>query len=148
MGEGKVSLDDHISKWVAGVPNGDRITVRELLNLTSGLADGLFHLPAIRDKLATGCTVRELLTIEASAPPVAAQGAKWSYGNYGYLLLGRVVELATGQDASTAIRRRIARPLGLRRTLLPTSGNGLSAPFAPRLRDRRGHPDPGDQRLR
>ena len=37
VGEGKVSLDDHISKWVAGVPNGDQITIRELLNMTSGL---------------------------------------------------------------------------------------------------------------
>ena len=39
------------------------------------------------------------------------------------------MELATGQDMSTAIQQRIARPLGLHRTLLPTSGNGLSVPF-------------------
>src|SRR5215813_6910743 len=41
VGEGKVSLDDHISKWVAGVPNGDQITIRQLLNMTSGLGPGL-----------------------------------------------------------------------------------------------------------
>lgn len=40
------------------------------------------------------------------------------------------MELASGQDVSTAIRERIARPLGLRRTLLPTAGNGLTNPFA------------------
>ena len=40
IGEGKVSFDDHISKWVAGVPNGDQITIRELLNMTSGLQTG------------------------------------------------------------------------------------------------------------
>ena len=40
VGEGRVSLDDHISKWVAGVPNGDQITIRELLNMTSGLSTG------------------------------------------------------------------------------------------------------------
>jgi len=128
VGEGKVSLGDHVSKWIAGVPNGDRITIRELLNHTSGLGDG-FSLPAIQSQLATGCTVDQLLMIEASAPPVAAPGTKWSYSNYGYNLLGRVVELVTGQDLSTAIQQRIARPLGLRRTLLPPSGNGLSVPF-------------------
>ena len=128
VGEGRISLDDHISNWIAGVPNGDQITLRELLNHTSGLGDG-FSLPAIQSQLATGCTVAYLLTTEASAPPVAAPGVKWSYSNYGYNLLGRVVELVTGQDLSTAIQQRIAIPLGLQRTLLPTAGNGLTPPF-------------------
>ena len=79
--------------------------------------------------MPTGCTVDDLLAAEATFPPVAAPGMKWSYSNYGYNLLGRVVQLVTGQDLSTAIQHRIARPLGLRRTLLPTSGNGLSTPF-------------------
>ncbi len=56
VGEGKLSLDDHISKWIAGVPNGDRITIRQLLNHTSGLADG-FTSPAVQGQLVTGCTV-------------------------------------------------------------------------------------------
>jgi D-alanyl-D-alanine carboxypeptidase len=131
VGEGKLSLDDHISNWIAGVPNGDQITIRELLNHTSGLGDG-FSLPAVQAKLATGCTPDFLLNTEAEAPPVAAPGTTWSYSNYGYNLLGRVVELATGQDLSTAIQTRIAKPLGLRRTLLPTgiADDGLSAPFA------------------
>lgn len=47
VGEGKVSLADHISKWIAGVPNGDQITIPELLNHTSGLGDG-FSLTAIQ----------------------------------------------------------------------------------------------------
>jgi D-alanyl-D-alanine carboxypeptidase len=128
VGDGKVSLSDHISKWVRGVPNGDKITIRELLNHTSGLADG-FTSPTVQAKVPTGCTVHYLLATEAKMPPVAPPGAKWSYSNYGYNLLGRVVELATGQNLSTAIQRRIAQPLGLHRTLLPTTGNGLSVPF-------------------
>ena len=70
-----------------------------------------------------------MLKTEAKAPPVAAPGTKWSYSNYGYTLLGRVVELATGQNLSTAIRKRLTVPLGLHRTYLPTSGNGLRPPF-------------------
>ncbi|HZD64939.1 MAG TPA: serine hydrolase domain-containing protein, partial [Acidimicrobiales bacterium] len=131
VGEGKVSLDDHISKWVAGVPNGNKITIRQLLNMTSGLNVGLLASEAGQAQLTTGnCTVpQDSLAAGASQPPVAAPGAKWFYSNYGYDLLGRVVEVVTGHDVSTAIQQRIAKPLGLRRTLLPTSGNGLSVPF-------------------
>jgi D-alanyl-D-alanine carboxypeptidase len=129
VGEGKVSLDDHISKWVEGVPNGDQITIRQLLNMTSGLATGLLATEAGQAKLTTGCTPDDVLAAGASQPPVASPGTKWSYSNYGVDLLGRVVELTTGQDLSTAIQQRIAAPLGLHRTLLPTSGNGMSEPF-------------------
>ena len=128
VGDGKVSLNDHISKWVAGVPNGNQITIRELLNHTSGLADG-FTSSSVQAKVPTGCTPDELLSAEAQFPPVAPPGTKWSYSNYGYNLLGRVVELETGGSLSMAIERRIARPLHLQRTLLPTSGNGLTVPF-------------------
>jgi D-alanyl-D-alanine carboxypeptidase len=128
VGDGKMSLDDHISKWVAGVPNGDEVTIRQLLNHTSGLADG-FTSPTIQGQILTGCTVDELLTAEAKFTPVAAPGVNWSYSNYGYNLLGRVVELVTGHDLNTVLQARIARPLGLHRTFLPTAGSGLSAPF-------------------
>jgi D-alanyl-D-alanine carboxypeptidase len=129
VGEGKVSLDDPISKWVEGVPNGDQITIRQLLSMRSGLDTGFLLTPGAVAKLATGCTEQEVLTAGASLPPIAPPGAKWWYSNYGYDLLGRVVEVATGQDVSSAIQQRIAGPLGLRRTSLPTSGNGLSVPF-------------------
>jgi D-alanyl-D-alanine carboxypeptidase len=129
VGQGKVSLDDHISKWVAGVPNGDQITIRQLLNMTSGLRTGWISDPDKQQWLVTGCTEADVLAAGASQPPVAPPGTKWSYSNYNYDLLGRVVELTTGQDVSTAIQQRIAGPLGLHRTLLPTTGNGLSVPF-------------------
>ena len=129
IGEGKVSFDDHISNWVAGVPNGNQITIRELLNMTSGLQTGFLVEEANVNKLATGCTEADVLAAGAAQAPLSPPGTKWSYSNYGYDLLGRVVELVTGEDVSTAIQQRIARPLGLHRTLLPTSGNGLSVPF-------------------
>jgi D-alanyl-D-alanine carboxypeptidase len=130
VGEGKVSLDDHISKWVAGVPNGSKITIRELLTMTSGLGPGFLSAPGSLAKLSTtGCTETGVLATAASRPPVAPPATKWVYSNYGYDLLGRVVELTTGRSMSAAIQQRIAGPLGLHRTFLPTSGNGLSAPF-------------------
>jgi D-alanyl-D-alanine carboxypeptidase len=129
VGEGAVSLDDHISKWVAGVPNGDQITIRQLLNMTSGLRTGFLADPDKQHWLVTGCTEADVLAAGGSEPPLAPPGAKWSYSNYGYDLLGRVVEVTTGQDVSSAIQQRIAGPLRLHRTFLPTTGNGLSAPF-------------------
>jgi D-alanyl-D-alanine carboxypeptidase len=129
VGEGSVALDDTISTWVQGVPNGDQITIRQLLNHTSGLADG-FTSPAVQAQVPSGCTVDELLTAEALFEPVAAPGERWSYSNYGYNLLGRVVELVTGQDLDTALQERIAEPLGLTRTLLPASGSGLTPPYS------------------
>ena len=143
VGEGKVALDDRIAKWIAGVPNGHRITIRQILNHTSGLGDG-FNLPAIQAKLATGCTVDELLTVEATAPPVAAPGATWSYSNYGYNLLGRVVELATGQDLSTRPRGCCRRPS---QNASPHLGQRAHRTLHPRLREWRGLPDTGAQGL-
>jgi D-alanyl-D-alanine carboxypeptidase len=128
VGEGKLSLDDDIARWVPSVPNGQQITIRQLLNHTSGLGD-VFSVPAIQNKLLTGCTVTELLSAGATLAPVAAPGTKWAYSNYGYDLLGRVAELVTGRDLSTLIRQRIAEPLGLQETYLPVSGNGLEAPY-------------------
>jgi D-alanyl-D-alanine carboxypeptidase len=131
VGEGKVSLNDHISKWVAGVPDGNKVTIRELLNMTSGLNVGLLATKAGEEALKTGrCTEKQALAAGASQPRVAPPGTKWFYSNYGVDLLGRVVALTTGQSVSTEIQRRIARPLGLHRTLLPTTGSGLSAPYA------------------
>ena len=128
VGEGKVSLDDHISTWIKGVPNGDQITVRQLLNHTSGLADG-FTDPSMQARIPDECTVEELLTAEAEFPPVAAPGEKWSYSNYGFNLLGRMVEVVEGKDLSTVLKERITEPLGLSRTFLVTSGSGLTAPY-------------------
>jgi D-alanyl-D-alanine carboxypeptidase len=129
LGEGKIGLGDHISKWVRRVPNGNKITIRQLLNMKSGLGPGLLAAEGGEKKLASGCTEKDRLAAGASLPPVAPPDTKWVYSNYGIDLLGRVVELTTGQRLTTAIQRRIARPLGLHRTLLPTRGNGLSAPF-------------------
>ncbi|MFZ3474263.1 serine hydrolase [Streptomyces sp. 4.24] len=104
-----------------------------LINHTSGLADG-FTSPTVQGKIPTGCTVEELLTAEAKFPPVAPPGAKWSYSNYGYNLLGRVVELAGGQDLSTAgpaAHRPAARPAP---RLAPDLGQRPQRALHPRVR--------------
>ena len=135
VGEGKMSLRDHIDKWVPGVPNGNQITIRELLNNTSGLNDVavlsnpdiLIPSSAAHAKLLAGCTAAELLS--SPLAPVAPPGQKWVYSNYGYDLLGRVAELVSHESLSTLIHQRIAVPLHLSHTYLPTSGSGLTTPY-------------------
>jgi D-alanyl-D-alanine carboxypeptidase len=129
VSDGSIELDQTVSTWMDGVPNGDRITVRQLLNHTSGLADG-FTSPTLQGQIVDGCTVEQLLTAEALFTPVAEPGAKWAYSNYGYNVLGRIVELVTGQHLSEVLQERIAEPLGLTRTFLPMEGSGLTAPFS------------------
>ena len=129
VSEGKVGFDDPVSKWIDGVPNGDEITIRQLLNHTSGLAD-VFTDPKVQTFVPDGCdSVDDLLTYQATFAPLAEPGGDWSYSNYGYNLLGRVIELADGKDLATVLQERIAEPLGLTRTELVTSGDGLTEPF-------------------
>ena len=79
-------------------------------------------------RVLDGCTVVELLTWEAAFPPVAEPGEKWSYSNYGFNLLGRVVELVEGKDFATVLEERITEPLGLTRTYL-AEDSGLTEPY-------------------
>jgi len=117
--EGKVGLDDHITTWVADVPNGDRITIRQLLNHTSGLGDFAFGSdpdlarPETYAQFQEGCTVEDVLKPSTSTGEPAR---RWAYSNYGYSLLGRVAELASHDSLSGLISARIVEPLGLRHT--------------------------------
>ena len=135
VSEGEVDLDDHISKWIDGVPNGDKITIRMLLNHTSGLADG-FTDPSVQARTLDGCTVEELLTWEAKFPPVAKPGEKWSYSNYGFNLLGRMDRAGRWQGPLHRHVRAHHRPAGAHSDVAGDRGQRSHRPVRPRLRDR------------
>jgi D-alanyl-D-alanine carboxypeptidase len=131
--EGRLSLDDTVERWLPGrVPNGDRITVRQLLNHTSGLFnytdDVRLFEPYLTD-FAHVWTPFELLTIAVGHQPVFAPGADWSYSNTGYILLGLIVEEATGTPVDALLRERLFRPFELGRTML-ARGQSLPEPFS------------------
>ncbi len=131
--EHRLRLDDTIEKWLPGaVPNGANITLRMLLNHTSGLADNAYSLESL--DLMTGNedqkpTDEQVLAMGTSLPPVGAPGEKYSYSNPGYVALGLVLEKATGRSVADLVQRRIAGPLGLKDTYLPTARRG-AAPLA------------------
>jgi D-alanyl-D-alanine carboxypeptidase len=128
--EGRLSLDDPISEYIAGVPNGDAITLRQLANMTSGLAD-YFSNDQFSFEYLTGetFTPAHLLELGLELPPLYAPDTAWSYSNTNTTLLGLVIERVTGEPLSDALRQRVFGPLGLRGTSLP-SKPALPKPFA------------------
>ena len=121
-GEGRLALDDTVERWLPGqVPSGGAITVRQLLNHTSGLADyapdedDTFIMRVLADRRRTW-DPHELVAIGTAQPPHFLPGERWSYSNTGYILLGLVVEATTGNPLETELRERVIAPLRLRDT--------------------------------
>lgn len=133
--ERRLELDDTVQRWLPGVvPGGDRITLRQLLNHTSGLynyTDALDLSPgAWLPQRFRSWEPAELVALATAQPPLFPPGTDWSYSNTNYVLLGMVVEAATGNDHATEIRQRIIRPLGLRQTGSPGERVDISGPHA------------------
>jgi D-alanyl-D-alanine carboxypeptidase len=139
--EGVLRLDDPVERWLPGVvPNGQAITLRRLLNHTSGIYNYTDDPALLRGMTQNPLAVwppARLVELATSRPPLFAPGSRWSYSNTGYILLGLVVEKATGQPVGEELRRRIFAPLGLTRTSFPTVPT-LTPPFA------RGYVPPGN----
>lgn len=117
---GKLDLDAPVSKYLPGVvPNGEHITVRMLLNHTSGLfsytSDPEFFTDMEKDPQHV-YTDRELLDVAFGHEPNFAPGGGWSYSNTNYILTGMILEKLTGKSMADLVQQRIARPLGLKRT--------------------------------
>jgi D-alanyl-D-alanine carboxypeptidase len=122
VAEHRMTLDDPIEKWLPGqIPNGQNITLRMLLNHTSGLFNYV-NDPAVL-KSFTGqddrnWTPQQLLAVAAKYPPGSAPGAEFSYSNTNYVALGLALEKATGQSVADLVQQRIAGPLHLKHTYL------------------------------
>ena len=129
-GEGRLSLDDNLERWLPGaVPHGERITIRQLLNHTSGLYDytdellpPLADMPArqaLRQMAARNFRPRQLVAIATRHRPLFAPGTRFAYSNTNYILLGLVVERVTGDQLAVQLHQRILAPLKLADTELP-----------------------------
>jgi D-alanyl-D-alanine carboxypeptidase len=128
----KVRLDDPISKYVAGVPDGNTITLRELAAMRSGLFDYLHNPAFLRAWLShprRQWTPRQLLSYSFSKPLEFAPGTRHDYVNTNTVLLGLVVQKVSHQTPTVYIRRHILAPLGLTHTSLPT-GAAIPSPLA------------------
>ncbi len=126
--EGKLRFDDPVTKYVSGVPNGDNITISELLKMRSGLFN---YTSAPELDPARVWTTDELLAIAFKHPPVFAPGTKFDYCNTNYALLGLIAEKVEGAPLARIFQDRLFGPLGMKDTLLPPStSNTIPAPYA------------------
>ncbi len=133
VAEGRLSLQDTVEGWLPGtLPYGDQVTIRQLLNHTSGVPD---YAASVYPTLYGSWqgrfrvwTPQELVGLVADQPPDFPPGTAWSYSNTGYVLLGLIVEAATGTTLGQELHRRILRPLGLRDTFFPVNAPGIPSP--------------------
>ncbi|WP_283136468.1 serine hydrolase domain-containing protein [Rhizohabitans arisaemae] len=127
--EGKLALNDTVAKWLPGVveehlrADGTKISVRRLLNHTSGLPDAI---------------------LGQETPLPEEPGKRFIYSKINYNLAGMIVERATGATLSAEIERRVARPLGLKGTYLPTAERTIRDPH-PRHYSKLGKTGPDAQ---
>jgi D-alanyl-D-alanine carboxypeptidase len=109
-------LDGAVSRWLPGLlPDGDRITVRDLLAHRSGLPD-IADDPAVLDGPRSTWSALRLIARVAKEPRTAAPGGAFSYSSTNYLVLGLIVERATGRSLATQLARRVFEPLRLAQT--------------------------------
>ncbi|HDR7544255.1 serine hydrolase domain-containing protein [Bacillus sp. CH_442] len=122
-GENRLNLDDSIEKWLPGVIQGNGyddklITIRQLLNHTSGIANYTRSKDFNMMDTKKSYTAEGLVKMGISMPPDFAPGKSWSYSNTGYVLLGILIEKVTGNSYAEEIENRIIEPLELANTFL------------------------------
>jgi CubicO group peptidase (beta-lactamase class C family) len=118
--KGKVSLDDKLSKWLPNVPNADRVTLRQLAQMTSGYVDYVignteFDAALYRDPFRQW-EPDQLLGYATARPLLYDPGTNWNYAHTNYVLLGQALEKATGTDMPALLRSEVLKPLGLTNT--------------------------------
>ncbi|MFJ8357789.1 serine hydrolase domain-containing protein [Streptomyces sp. NPDC093984] len=129
---GRVGLDDPIGKYVDGVPGGDRITLRQLAGMRSGLfnySQDPDFFKALTSDPRRSFTPRRLLDYAFRHPVLFPPGQKFDYSNTNTVLLGLVVEKAGGERLGDFIRKNILGPAGLHHTLFPLDA-GFPTPHA------------------
>jgi len=127
---GLLGLDDTIDKYVKGAPNGNKITLRHLAAMRSGLFNYAAEtIPKMPEEPLRKWTPRELLEISFAHPPLFPPGTAFDYSNTNTVLLGLVVEAVSGQPLKTFIEENIIKPAGLTHTIFPVGGE-MPSPHA------------------
>ncbi len=122
--QGIVGLDDPIDQWLPGLPNADRVTLRMLINSTSGYPEYVSYNrfeDAIYADVFRTWSPEELIAIAFEQPLQFNPGTNWGYAHTNFVLLGLALERATGQSFDRLMHDRIIRPLRLRNTANPST---------------------------
>ena len=137
VSEGKLRLSDSVERWLPGlVPNGDKITIHQLLNHTSSLydheKDPEVLKPYLSGKLGYYWSPLRLVKLAVTRPAHFPPGEtkRSSYSSTNYLILGLIINRVTGNTIGAELKRRIFQPLHLTGTSYPTRSTKLPRPYA------------------
>jgi D-alanyl-D-alanine carboxypeptidase len=129
---GKLSLDDKLAAYVEGIQNGEKITLRQLLGMTSGIYDFTGDRQFLKDFAANPLMPfgpQDVVAIVRRHVPEFAPGAKVAYCDTNYVFLGVVLEKVAGKPVAQVIEEQIFTPLKLRGTSFPATAM-MPSPFA------------------
>ncbi|AWW39558.1 peptidase [Streptomyces sp. AS58] len=140
--EGRLALDDTVDEWLPGAVRGNghdgrAVSVRRLLNHTSGISDYTYDEDFVRTYLLKDgflehrydtVTPSELVAVAMTHRPDFEPGTGWKYSNTNYVLAGMVIEAVTGRPYGDEIRDRVIEPLHLRATSVPGTRAALPRP--------------------
>ncbi|WP_329468090.1 serine hydrolase domain-containing protein [Streptomyces sp. NBC_01431] len=121
--QGKLAIDDPISKYVKGVPNGDKIRLRDLADMRSGLfnySEDPGFVKAFLTNPKKPMTPQQLLDYSFKHPVAFQPGTRFVYCNTNLILLGLVVEKVGGMPLHDIITQKVLKPAGLNHTVFPT----------------------------
>jgi len=114
--DGKVALDDPLSKFLPDYPNGDAITVAQLLNHTSGIKSYTGIAEYFVEHIRADRTTAQMIEVFKDLPTDFTPGEKYAYNNSGYILVGAVIEAATDRDWYEYMRTEMLLPNGIKQT--------------------------------
>src|SRR5512138_1608167 len=114
--DGRLSLDDPLARFLPDYPGGDAITVRMLLNHTSGIRSYTDMPTVMPDGIMKDLDTAALVAVFKDEPPDFAPGQGWHYNNSGYVLVGAVIEAVSGQPWHAYLQETFFQPLGMTRT--------------------------------
>ena len=144
--EGKLNLDDKIEKWLGGeewfdhLPNARQITLRMLMNHTSGISEHVLNkdfIKALREQPDKSWKPEELIAFILDSKPLFEAGNSWSYADTNYILVGMIFERVSGKTVYGEVDRRILKPFKFKETipsnsrLIPGLITGYVSPNSP-----------------
>lgn len=111
--DGKLSLDDAVGKYVPGLTQGDKVTIRQILSHTSGYQD-YWPEDYVMTPMLQPESAQQILDTWAKKPLDFEPGTQWQYSNTNFVIAGRIVETITGHPLMDMLVERIFRPLGMK----------------------------------
>jgi D-alanyl-D-alanine carboxypeptidase len=111
--DGKLSLDDTVGKYIPGLTEGDKVTIRQILSHTSGYQD-YWPEDYVMTPMLHAESAQQIIDTWGKKPLDFEPGTQWQYSNTNFVIAGRIVETITGAPLMDLLVSRIFRPLGMK----------------------------------